>query len=180
MTADVILRSQNGDKDATLFLVEKFNPLLKKYSFKLFYEDSYNDLLTDFLELIHNIQISALHCKDEGSVVNYISASIHNSYLKRLRQIHEFRKFRSFSELNDTELYYIEVTCSTNDTYQECDSGSIGRVLSNSEQSLINMIYYLGYTPTEISKVIGVSRQAVNQMKNRALRKLRILYSDKL
>ena len=84
MTLDIIEKSQGGDGDATLKLTEKFNPLLKKYAYKLFYEDAYNDLLLDFIELLHNIQIKNIHNKSEGSVVSYICTSIHSSYIKRL------------------------------------------------------------------------------------------------
>jgi hypothetical protein len=55
MTIDIIVRSQGGDGDATLLLIEKFNPLLKKYAYKLSYDDAYNDLLLNFIELLHNM-----------------------------------------------------------------------------------------------------------------------------
>lgn len=42
------------------------------------------------------------------------------------------------------------------------------------------MIYFTGYTVTEIANFEGTSRQAVNQMKNRALKKLRNTFLDKL
>ncbi len=41
------------------------------------------------------------------------------------------------------------------------------------------MIYYSGYTVAETAYVIGISRQAVNQIKKRALRKLKTIFSDK-
>ncbi len=66
MTIELISKSQSGDEDATLILIEKFKPLLKKYAYKLSYEDAYNDLLVDFIELIHNIQIYYIYNKDEG------------------------------------------------------------------------------------------------------------------
>jgi hypothetical protein len=60
MTADLINQSQTGNNDATLALIEKFNTLLKKYAYKLFYDDAYSDLLVDFIELLHNIQLDHL------------------------------------------------------------------------------------------------------------------------
>jgi len=52
MTAELISRSQTGDKTATLELIEKFHPLLKKYAFRLFYDDAYDELLVDFVGLL--------------------------------------------------------------------------------------------------------------------------------
>ena len=179
MTIDLILSSQKNDSQATLVLIEKFNPLLKKYAFKLFYEDAYNDLLVDFMELIQNIRLEFLHHKDEGGVVSYIVASIHNSYVKRVREIQKRPKLIVYSDLNDSELYYIEVSYSTSDTYRACDISSIEKLLTKTEMSVIEMVYLFGYSPTEIAKIFGVSRQAINQMKNRALKKLSGSYTDK-
>lgn len=57
MTTGLISQSQNRDIDATLKLIEKFKPILKKYAYKLYYNDAYNDLLMDFIELIYNIKL---------------------------------------------------------------------------------------------------------------------------
>ena len=45
MTIDIIERSQGGDGDATLLLIEKFNPLLKKYAYKLSYDEDLSRIL---------------------------------------------------------------------------------------------------------------------------------------
>ena len=42
-----VTRSQNGDKQAMLWLVSKFDPALKKYARKLNTEDGYNDLVAE-------------------------------------------------------------------------------------------------------------------------------------
>jgi hypothetical protein len=81
MISDLMIQSQAGNIDATLVLIHKFNPLLRKYSYKLFYEDAYNDLLVDFIELIHNIQLDHIRDQGEGSMVSYINKSICGSCL---------------------------------------------------------------------------------------------------
>lgn len=180
MTLDIIEKSQGGDGDATLKLTEKFNPLLKKYAYKLFYEDAYNDLLLDFIELLHNIQIKNIHNKSEGSVVSYICTSIHSSYIKWLMEVKRLRNILLYSDLNDNELYYIEAISASNDLYQEYELSLIKKILTKQELKAISMIYFTGYTVTEIANFEGTSRQAVNQMKNRALKKLRNTFLDKL
>jgi hypothetical protein len=119
MTIDIIERSQGGDGDATLLLIEKFNPLLKKYAYKLSYDDAYNDLLLNFIELLHNMQIENIHNKSEGSVISYICTSVHSSYVKRLIEVKRLRNLLLYSDLNDNELYYVESISATNDVYQE-------------------------------------------------------------
>ena len=180
MTIDIIERSQGGDGDATLLLIEKFNPLLKKYAYKLSYDDAYNDLLLNFIELLHNMQIENIHNKSEGSVISYICTSVHSSYVKRLIEVKRLRNLLLYSDLNDNELYYVESISATNDVYQEYELSFIKNILTKQELTVICMIYFTGYTVTEIASFYGTSRQAVNQMKNRALKKLRNAFSDKL
>lgn len=180
MTIDIIERSQGGDGDATLLLIEKFNPLLKKYAYKLSYDDAYNDLLLNFIELLHNMQIENIHNKSEGSVISYICTSVHSSYVKRLIEVKRLRNLILYSDLNDNELYYVESISATNDVYQEYELSFIKNILTKQELTVICMIYFTGYTVTEIASFYGTSRQAVNQMKNRALKKLRNAFSDKL
>jgi RNA polymerase sigma factor (sigma-70 family) len=179
MTIDIIVKSQGGDGDATLMLIEKFNPLLKKYAYKLSYDDAYNDLLIDFIELLHNMQIENIHNKSEGSVVSYICTSVHSSYVKRLIEVKRLRNLLLYSDLNDSELYYVESISSTNDVYQDYGLSFIQKILTKQELAVINMIYFSGYTVMEIANFYGTSRQAVNQMKNRALKKMRNYFSDK-
>jgi len=180
MTIDIIERSQGGDGDATLLLIEKFNPLLKKYAYKLSYDVAYNDLLLNFIELLHNMQIENIHNKSEGSVISYICTSVHSSYVKRLIEVKRLRNLLLYSDLNDNELYYVESISATNDVYQEYELSFIKNILTKQELTVICMIYFTGYTVTEIASFYGTSRQAVNQMKNRVLKKLRNAFSDKL
>ncbi len=48
--------------------------------------------------------------------------------------------------------------------------------LSQSEYDVIFNHYYLGMSISQIAKEKWISRQAVNQIKNRALKKLRTLF----
>lgn len=172
MLIDQILKTQEEDQSATLYLVEKFNPLLMKYAFKLHSEDAYNDLLLDFIELIHNIRLEQIHYKDDGHIVSYIRTSIHSSYIKRLIAIKKLHGIVHYSELSDSEVYYLDLLTSIKDEYFKYDFPVDSKILSEAEMQVIKMIYYSGYTVSEIAFICGVSRQAVNQMKKRAFKKL--------
>ena len=41
MLKDTIAAAQQNDEESLLALIEKFKPLLKKYAYKLHYEDSF-------------------------------------------------------------------------------------------------------------------------------------------
>ena len=52
MLKDTIAAAQRNDEESLLALIEKFKPLLKKYAYKLHYEDSFYDLQLDFIQIV--------------------------------------------------------------------------------------------------------------------------------
>jgi len=180
MIFDLITKSQAGDFNATMELIDKFNPLLRKYAYKLFYDGAYDDLLVDFIELLHKIQLDNIRDRSEGSLVSYLHKSICDSYIKRSKYLKKLNNFVLYSDLSDCELYYVNTACATTDIYFEHELTALCNILTKSELQIINMLYLLGYTVRETAFSLGITRQAVNQMKKRGLKKLKILYADKL
>jgi RNA polymerase sigma factor (sigma-70 family) len=180
MIIEDIIKIQHGGKDSALKLIEKFNPILKKYAYRLYYEDAYNDLLVDFIELLFKISIDKMQTKDDGCIISYLTTSIHNSYIKKLIKLKQMRNFTIYSDLTEKELYYIELLTATNDTHINTDLDLLRKLLTNAEFAIIKMVFYDGYSVTETGNALGITRQAVNQMKNRALKKLKKNFADKL
>jgi RNA polymerase sigma factor (sigma-70 family) len=172
MIEELINQSQAGDSEATLTLIKKFNPLLKKYAKKLYYDDAYNDLLLDFIELLHNIRLNRIRGPNERFLVSYICTSIRSSYIKRLISLKKLRNYIPYSALSEGQLYYAEAASATSDPYLRLEITGFEKLLTQSELSIIKMIYLLDYTVTETADIYGISRQAVNQTKKRALQKL--------
>lgn len=179
MISALIEESQNGNSDATLQMIEKFNPLLKKYAYKLYYEDSYNDLLVDFVELLHNINLDRIQDKGEGKMVSYLCKSINSSYIKKLTAIKKLHSCILYSELTENQMYYVNILSASTDEYFMRELPGIALLLTKPEFLTVKMLYCSGYTIAETAFVFGVSRQAVNQMKKRALKKLEALFLDK-
>ena len=144
MTADLIAQSQAGDDTATLELIKKFNPLLKKCAFRLFYDDAYDDLLVDFMELLHGIRLKSLHNKSEGGLVSYISKSIQSSYIKKSTASKKLRRFIPESDFEEEELYSLEAASAVNDTYFAYEFPGIEKVLTKPETDVVKMIYLDG------------------------------------
>lgn len=179
MTVDAITQSQNGNENATEALIKKFAPLLKKYSHLLSYEDAYDDLLVDFIQLIHDMNVTRIQNHSEGCLVSYISNAMRSAYIKRSKQMKSLRNIVLNSELNDKQLYCLEFLLSKEDTYFEYEFPDIERILTKQEASVIQKICIYGYSACRTANMLGVSRQAVNQMKNRALKKLKTQFVDK-
>ncbi len=69
-------------------------------------------------------------------------------------------------------------TSTTND-YSLLFFSDVQKVLSAREYQVILLLFRDGYTVAETAKLIGRSRQAVNHIKNRTLKKLKQKFVDK-
>ena len=84
MLVEQIVRAQQGSSEDMEALVEKFGPLLKKYSRKLFWEDALSDMTLAFIELIYALPVGRLRSTEDGALVKYIATSVHNTYIALL------------------------------------------------------------------------------------------------
>lgn len=174
MLIDQILRAQQGDPDAMEGLVSKFEPVLKKYSRKLFWEDALSDMTVAFVELIHGLQVDNLRCKEDGALINYIAHSVRNTYNALLRDF--FSHPQEIASLDDaTEATKYEAM-SYEDAFEEqrfFDILDSCATLTEKERIVLTQIYYWGYTSVEIANSLSTSKQNINQIKQRGLKKLR-------
>jgi DNA-directed RNA polymerase sigma subunit (sigma70/sigma32) len=170
MIIDDIQNGQNGNQQAILNLIEKFNPVLKKYARKLETEDAYNDLQLEFLETILYLNCGKLNQQGDGAMVNYLSRSIYHSYVKLLQRLIS-KKIPAISvdELTDQVLYqnsgfYLD-GISTIEIPPD--------LLTRKEKYILHKIHIMGCSSAEIARTNKMSRQNVNQIKLRAEKKLR-------
>ena len=70
---DLIKLSQLRDSVSLVDLIKMFDPLLKKYSKKLNYEEAYYDLRFEFINTIYKLNTKKLEILSEGQIINYIT-----------------------------------------------------------------------------------------------------------
>ncbi|WP_425446390.1 helix-turn-helix domain-containing protein [Dethiothermospora halolimnae] len=77
-----IKKAKNGDQDALLFLINKFKPLIKKYSRQLTYEETETDLVICFIEKIKKFNLNKIKNKNDAMIISYIHYFMEWSYSK--------------------------------------------------------------------------------------------------
>lgn len=176
MIIDDIRSGQSGNQQSVLDLVRRFSPILKKYARKLETEDAYYDLQAEFLELIYRFDCSKLGSANEGAVVQYLSRSIYHAYVKLLGQLIDNKvPTISVEDLTDSVLYQNSITCEI-----PCKSFAIPpTLLTPLETDAFNLICVWGYSAAELARREGVSRQSVNQAKQRAVLKLQHFFMER-
>ena len=169
MIFEAVCKSKQGDKDAMLGLVERFDPLLRKYSRKLGTEDGYSDMLLDFLEKINSMHTDAIVCRDDGAMVNYFAKAVRHSYVKLLS-----RQLKNSATTVSIDLVPEHLsTCSCTEPAQSYTFDLPDDLLSQREKKILYLIDVLGYSASEIAKRDKTSRQNISQIHNRAVKKLK-------
>lgn len=164
---------------ALLNLITRFTPLLVKYAEKLTTEDAYFDLQLDFIELILKFDLDNMKRTDNAALLSYIKKAVYNSYIKRSKIFCEYRtKNYLFSEMSEEQFAVVSLQLSTNDSYDSLQLIECKKCLTSQEFEIILLLYYYGYGVAEISGLKNISRQAVNQIKRRALSKLYKQFRD--
>lgn len=113
--------------------------------------------------------------KSDGVVVNYIAQSIRHSYIRLSKQQAKVNSNETlFEDLSEGQRYYVENanTCTNNELLEITELLS-GKNLTDSERNVLIWEFCFGMTSAEIARAKSVSRQSINQIKKRAIQKLR-------
>ena len=78
--------TQTRNSDALVELIKMFDPLLKKYSKLLNYDDAYSDLRFEFINTMYKLNTKNLEFLSEGQIVNYISKTIYHHYINQSKR----------------------------------------------------------------------------------------------
>ncbi len=157
-----------------LDLITLFDPLIKKYGYLLGYDDAYNDMRLQFIEIIIKIDLENMKSLSDGSLIVYINKSLRNEYINKSKKQSEYKyRNRFISDVSEQEAAVLQRYMSATDSYFELEYKSIYSSLTQTEFETVLLIYYYGFTVSEIARCKHISRQAVNQLKNKAIQKLR-------
>ncbi|RKI79750.1 sigma-70 family RNA polymerase sigma factor [bacterium 1xD42-87] len=173
MICRLLARAQQGDDEAMLELINRFQPLLKKYAKKLRYDDAYEDCLLFFIELVKTMDLKKLNTMRDQSIAAYIKVSVAHFYSKKTRGIYEKEREIAFSDLTEEQRYYVETKTAKQDEQNIFTELGVDKFLNPNEKSILYLVYARGYTIAEIARKYHKSRQTVNQLKMRTLKKLR-------
>lgn len=160
------------DDDAALQLLEMFDRLLKKYARLLGTEDAYEELRLFFFELLNRLKLKNLCGNSDGYAVSYISKSVKNQYIA-LSRARNSRKEDTFSDMSEEQMVYVEQIAATDGRVDISSYFPSENRLSVREKAILQLFFVDEYSIEEIAQQLSISRQAVNQAKNRALNKIR-------
>lgn len=163
---ELLKEAQEGQERSTLALLERFEPLMKKYAKMLGYEDAMQDLTLAFLNVIINMTLKEKYCSD-GQIINYFSKAIYHEYIRLAKAFYRHESEIAFDENIKTE---VEEKIVETDFHDGMD---VLNVLTERQKQVVYLLYFCDFSAKEIAAILGVSRQAINKTKNNALEILR-------
>ena len=166
---NLIAGFQKGDWEVFPVIYDEFKKLITLYSYRINDEDANAELMLFFIELLYSIDMDRFNYIDSNSLSKYIAVCIRNKYIELSKKFGQYR----------SNLLHLCENCVCADTlncYIRLETVELLKELSLRQRAVIVYKYIYKYTDTEISEMLGVSRQAINRLKNRALKQLRKLY----
>lgn len=179
---EIVKHAQKSNEKSMEFLLEKFKPLIDKYTYYLKYEDARSDLQLEFILIIRTINLTKMQNIDDAHVFTYIAKSFYHAYIMlSKKRKHEspvvFSALQTSSSIESSGekdgMQIIDQIKAHCDTYLQLEWDFLSSVLTKRECQIIQLVFYFGYTTNEICKLFQVTPAAISQSKSNALKKLK-------
>ncbi|EYE87206.1 hypothetical protein Q428_14580, partial [Fervidicella metallireducens AeB] len=103
---NLVKKSQQKNDEALVELLERFNPLIKKYARKIRDSDAESDLIVRFIETIYKIPIEKnSEMKNENCIKKYIEQSIRHEFMHLSAKKDKIVKENTYQDINSIEIY---------------------------------------------------------------------------
>lgn len=145
---------QNGSKNELLELIDLFQPLIKKYSAKLQWEEGESSLTEFFIELIYKINPDKFNA--EPQLLKYIKKSIYHRYIALSKKQYEYIE----NEISSTDLLNA-VSVESDSAFESMYFWISINELEQADKELFYYFYVYGYTVNELSQFFQVSEQKI-------------------
>lgn len=166
-------RFKSGNNDSLLLLLEKFDPLLKKASYNLNWEDAFEEFRVYFISLLKTIDTTNFRNKSDPAFCLYFKRSIYNYLIVCTKKKEKLGKLNFINDLSTYDAGLFECQNSCNDSYDELLLSDIRKVLTDLEYWVVIALYFDNLSAVQIADSLNISRQSVNSTKLKALKKLR-------
>ncbi|MFB1083505.1 sigma factor-like helix-turn-helix DNA-binding protein [Jeotgalibacillus sp. JSM ZJ347] len=164
---EIAVKMRTGGERESLKLLSTFDPVIHKYGRLLNGEDTKQDLKLHLLKTARKMPLEQFEEKNNKVIFSYLAKSLKYEFIrlskknsKKIEIEKAFEVKNVAGEAMNSEIELLEMM----------------EVLTAQESFVIECIYVNDLSTTELAHYMKISRQAVNQTKNRALEKIKCLY----
>ena len=151
------------DKEKFGLLIEKFDPLIKKYV-RLLYKDDKEDVYAELVAALWESVCNMEYYYDDGQITNYFIRELRNKFLELYRI--SKKKHDNTSDIDEFDLNKIVGDVNAYDDLLILnDLNKMRHKLSNRKRKIFDLIFYEGYSDKEVATELGISRQYVHRVR---------------
>lgn len=151
------------DKEKFGLLIEKFDPLIKKYV-RLLYKDDKEDVYAELVAALWESVCNMEYYYDDGQITNYFIRALRNKFLELYRM--SKKKHDNTSDIDEFDLNKIVGYVNAYDDLLILnDLNKMRHKLSNRKRKIFDLIFYKGYSDKEVATELGISRQYVHRVR---------------
>ena len=170
----LIRAAQQGDSDALLEVVDVFEPAIRKYVRLMNNDEDFeSEIVLHLIEVVCSMELSRLSATNDGLLICYVCNALKNKYIylsKKRRKI----AITELATEDEEKFEWQNKQRDNSDCHKSIElEDLLQRTLTSKERLCIELIVIQGYTAAEVAMYLGVTKQAVNQCKKRALSKLK-------
>lgn len=167
---NLIEQIKNGDKDKFSVVIEKFDPLIRKYT-RLLYKEESEDVRGELVLALWEAIVSLEYIVNEGQTFNYLSNALRNTFFELYRKS---KKSHNHEICVDDDMLYIQPYIES-----EYDNAIIEIVVNDFLGKYDGRLYEIYYlimveylSDCEIADRLKISRQYVNRQRKLLKKKL--------
>lgn len=168
----LLIEAAQKKSENMIILMDHFTPLIRRLAHRLPYEyqDAEQDMRLSFLEIVNRMKLEQMRCLEDKYLLGYIKNAMTNRYINLLYASTKQKEPKSLIDYRDVE---VEEGVGFND---QIELLSLLRTLPKIQKDVLYFRYFYGYSDIEIAQKLHITRQAVNKIKNRALKELKRFY----
>lgn len=171
---DIIIAAQNLDKDAMYEIITRFDPIISKYTRRMRYDEDFkSDMVLHLIETVYKIDLTKFRIPNDYALINYINNTLYHKYILLSKRQVGIRQSENHFENEDLEEWLGIDESTTEDIDNVLLNNTMKQVLTEREYSCVKLMVIEGLSSAEAAKLLGISRQTVNENKNRGLNKLK-------
>lgn len=172
---NIIVAAQKLDQNAMYEIITRFSPTISKYAKEMRYDEDFrSDMILHLIETVYSIDLAKFRIPNDYAIINYISNTLYHQYIYLSRNQVRIRRNENHFENDQMEEWLgIDESTSEKIDYVLLDN-TMKQVLTKREYYCVKLMIVDGIPAKDVAGKLGISRQTVNENKNRGLKKLRL------
>lgn len=171
---DMVVKIQNGEKQAMEDLLIQFNPLIHRLASYLDTEDSVQDLGIFLLYTARHMRVESLRSTLDPVLTAYFKRALGRYCIRLSKWERNYKnKIILLMDMPESVQPRIEAMSATMDQYFQDDPFLIQSFLTEREYLVVYRVILQGEKVASVAADLNVSRQTINRTKLRALQKIK-------